>query len=135
VTDPTRWRFEPADTALHLRQASDELDAILLVRGVSERTRYAARLAAEELVLNAFEHGGARTVWMELNQAGDPHRLIFEDDGAPFDPTATLSSPGWDTTRGASQRGNGLVLLRGFTRTIEHYLADGHNHLSVLLVE
>jgi anti-sigma regulatory factor (Ser/Thr protein kinase) len=135
VTAPTRWHFEAADAATRLREASDELDAILSARGVSERACYAARLVAEEVVLNALEHGGARFVAMEMDPVGDPHRLVFEDDGVPFDPTTQADSRGSDAPGDVPPRGRGLILVHGFTRAIEHRLADGCNRLSVLLVE
>jgi anti-sigma regulatory factor (Ser/Thr protein kinase) len=132
VTAPIRWRFEPADAATRLREASDELDRILAAQGVSERARFAARLVAEEIVLNAFEHGGATVVTMAVDPAGDPHRLILEDDGDPFDPAAPQAL---EATPNPGIRGRGLILVRGMTRSIEHRSFGGRNRLSILLVE
>ncbi len=132
VTAPIRWRFEPVDAAIRLRKASDEMDLVLAAHGVSERTRFAARLVAEEIVRNAFEHGGAKVVTMDVDPAGDPHRLVLEDDGVPFDVAAPR---GPDATLNLGSRGRGLILVRAMTRSVEHSSAGGRNRLSILLVE
>ncbi len=132
MTAPIRWRFEPADAATRLREASDELDLVLAAHGVSERARFAARLVAEEIVLNAFEHGRATVVTMDVDPADDPHRMVLEDDGVPFDPAAPQQP---DATPNLGTRGRGLILVRDMTRSIEHQSAGGRNRLSILLVE
>lgn len=132
MTVPIRWRFEPVDVATCLRQASDELDKVLATRGVSERGRFAARLVAEEIVLNAFEHGGATVATLDVDPAADPHRLVLEDDGVLFDP-ATPQATG--TAPNLGTRGRGLILVRGMTRSVEHSIVGGRNRLSILLVE
>jgi anti-sigma regulatory factor (Ser/Thr protein kinase) len=135
VIQPLRWQFAAADTPNSLRAASDELEAILSSHGASEATRFAARLVCEEIVLNAIEHGGAGFVTLEVEPASAPQHLVFEDDGAEFDP-ATLADPnGADTPGDLSPRGRGLILVRRFTRAIKHRRAEGRNRLSVLLVE
>ena len=131
MTAPTRWRFEAADAAKRLREAGDELDVVLTALGASERTRFAARLVAEEIVLNAFEHGGATRVTMEIDPVGDPQRLEFEDDGVPFDP----SVPAARASSSSSPRGRGLILVHGMARSIEHRSVGGRNRLSVRLIE
>lgn len=135
MTTPRKWRFEPVDAATRLTRVSDELNAVLSVCGVSERTQFAARLVAEEVVLNAVEHGGASFVTMEFDPVEDPHRLVFEDDGIPFDPTAQPGPGNSDAPENVQPRGRGLLLVRGHTRAIDHRLVNGRNRLRVLLVE
>ena len=125
---PSRWTFDTTRTPLSLREASDALEPLLAASGLSERARHAARLVAEELVLNALEHGGARSVMMEWDGSIDPHRLVFEDDGVAFDPSA----PGPVLTDDET-RGRGLRLVRAYTRSIEHVRDDGRNRVVVLL--
>jgi len=134
VTTPLRWSIGAADAAARLREASDELDGVLARHGVSERSRFAARLVAEEIVLNAFEHGGARQVVIGFDPAGDSHRLVFEDDGLPFDPAAAPTPAGTSVPDADCSRGRGLVLVRGFSRAIEHGTTPRGNRLSILLV-
>jgi anti-sigma regulatory factor (Ser/Thr protein kinase) len=135
VTGPAHWRFEPEDAPARLRSASDELEPMLASHGASVATQLAARLVCEELVLNAFEHGGARNVTLTADPEKDPHVLIFEDDGAPFDPAAQPPLEGTDAQGDVSTRGRGLILVRSFSRSIEHRLVEGRNRLEVLLVE
>jgi len=135
VTRPTRWRFEAANAPVHLREASDELEAVLASEGVGGRACFAARLVCEEIVLNAFEHGGASFVTMEVTPVDDPHRLAFEWDGIPFDPALPLATHRSDTPGDIHPRGRGLILVRRFTTSLEHRLAGGRNRLSVRLAE
>jgi len=86
---------------------------------------------AEELVLNAFEHGGARSVIMQADAPDDPLQVIFEDDGASFDPSAPVA----ETARASHARGLGLNLVRAYTRSIAHERIGDRNRVVVLLVE
>jgi anti-sigma regulatory factor (Ser/Thr protein kinase) len=134
VTPGLRFLFEAAEAPLRLREAGDGLDDFLAARGVSERARFAARLVVEEVVLNAIEHGGSQSVSMEAELEGGRVRLVFEDDGTPFDPTTHRAGDGAGTLQDARPRGRGLVLVRGFTRSIDYRRAEGRNRLSLELV-
>jgi anti-sigma regulatory factor (Ser/Thr protein kinase) len=132
VTGQREWRLASADP-VHLRRASDELDSLLSERGASEFGRFVARLVCEEIVLNAFEHGGAGTVVMEIDAE---RRLTFVDDGLAFDPTA--GSRELADARNADEvrlRVRGLQLLHKFGRSLEYRRQDDRNHLAVLLPE
>ena len=118
---------------MHLRRASDELDSVLSEQGASEFRRFVARLVCEEIVLNAFEHGSAGTVVMEIDAN---RRLTFVDDGVAFDPTA--SSRELADARNADEvrlRVRGLQLLHKFGRSLEYRRQDDRNRLTVLLPE
>ena len=133
MTAWSRWLFSAADAPSRLRETGDQLDGILAEHGASARAQFAARLIAEELVLNAFEHGGATFVVMGVDPAGDPLSLIFVDDGVQFDPTAPRTSENPVAMADVSPRGRGLTLVLSLTRSIQHRRADGRNRLSVLL--
>ncbi|HUC43665.1 MAG TPA: ATP-binding protein [Candidatus Sulfotelmatobacter sp.] len=124
----TRWRFESSGAPDRLREASDEMESLLAVHGVSERGRFAARLVCEELVLNALEHGKARSVSLQVDPDRDPRQLLFEDDGIPFDPTVPASPP--DAT---GTRGRGLVLVQRFAAALAYRRDGGANRLEVQL--
>lgn len=132
---PTGWRFDRSNVPERLREANDLLERLLAIHGATERTRYAARLVCEEIVLNAFEHGGAGTVTLEVDPSDDPNRLCFEDDGAPFDPLGRTTARESSAPEAVEMRGRGLILVRRFTRAMEHRLVDGRNRLTVLLVD
>ena len=127
------WRFEPSSAVQRLRTVSDELDAAIAARGASDRTRFAARLVIEEIVLNAFEHGGARDVTLEACPDDDVLRLVLEDDGAEFDPTASDDRLEAQARSGVSVRGRGLILVHKFAQRLEHVSIDGRNRLTVAL--
>ena len=124
MTDRPVWRLDSPDP-VRLSQVSDAVDAILSASGLSERARFAARLVTEELVLNAFEHGAASEVTLQL--LGD-NRLAFEDDGRPFDPSAAAP----ESVR-PGERGRGLSLVQNFAKSLEHSRAAGRNRTVVLL--
>ena len=132
---PAHWRFTAANTPNDLRAASDELDTILGAFAASERTRFAARLVCEEIVLNALEHGGARWVTMELTPTKDPRVLVFEDDGVSFDPMTRAAAQESSTSQHIGTRGRGLILLRGMSTSVQHHREDGRNRITVLLIE
>ena len=132
MTGVRAWRLRAKDAA-QLRVASDELDAVLTQDGVSEFGRFVARLVSEEVVLNAFEHGRAGSVEMEIDAE---RRLSFVDDGSAFDPTA--SAPQLQDARNADEvrlRVRGLQLLHKFGRSLEYSRQDDRNRLVVLLPE
>jgi anti-sigma regulatory factor (Ser/Thr protein kinase) len=134
VSQRLRWRFEPQSAIQRLRTVSDELDAAIAAKGATERTRFAARLVVEEIVLNAFEHGGARDVTLEANPDDDPLQLVLDDDGAEFDPAAGHDGLEFHAPSGASPRGRGLILVHKFAQRLEHVAIDGRNRLIVTLV-
>lgn len=131
MTGQREWRLASADP-VHLRHASDELDSVLSEQGVSDFGRFVARLVGEEVVLNAFEHGGAGAVVMEIDA---DRRLTFVDDGLAFDPTATRELADARNADEVRLRVRGLQLLHKFGRSLEYRREDDRNHLTVLLPE
>lgn len=135
MTPGLRWTIHAAEARPRLQEIAETLDELLAARGASERARFAARLVAEELALNAFEHGGARSVVLEADLGGPKVRMTFDDDGAPFDPTTPLARPEWRTAEEVRPRGRGRALVRGFTTGMEYRRAGGRNRLSLELTE
>jgi anti-sigma regulatory factor (Ser/Thr protein kinase) len=123
VTDRQLWRLDSPDP-IHLSRISDAVEALLEASGLSERGRFTARLITEELVLNAFHHGGARAVTLEL--AGRD-RLVLEDDGVPFDPSTVALEPA------TGERGRGLLLVRGFAKQLQYARRGERNRTEVVL--
>jgi len=131
VTGQREWRLASADP-VQLRRASDELDSVLSEQGLSEFGRFVARLVCEEIVLNAFEHGRAGTLVMEIDA---DRRLTFVDDGVAFDPTATRELADARNADEVRLRVRGLQLLHKFGRSLEYRRRDDRNRLVVLLPE
>lgn len=98
------------------------------------KPRDEARLCiiVEELITNLCEHGVCDTdheIGLELFQQASGLRLIFEDNGAPFDPR-TASDPDDMPPRGG---GAGLRLVRAWSEIVGYETANGRNRLEVQL--
>jgi anti-sigma regulatory factor (Ser/Thr protein kinase) len=106
--------------------------AALAEAGAGPRSQARAGLLIEEVALNALRHGGAPEVRLTVAFEDGRARLVFEDAGAPFDPTADRAPP--PPGQGPRIGGLGLPLLRG-TAAQARYARDpaGLNRLDVLL--
>jgi anti-sigma regulatory factor (Ser/Thr protein kinase) len=89
-----------------------------------------ASVVIEELVVNAFWHGGAEStggVGVELAVETPVLRGAVWHDGAPFDPGAGADDPEVDGADAgdAATSGRGLRIVRAFTRSLFHSQGDG----------
>jgi serine/threonine-protein kinase RsbW len=89
--------------------------------GATERQSFGAQLCAEELLVNAMNHGGREllAVAIALDRLPDRLRLRLEDDGAAFD---LLDAPERRSDPSLSQSrpgGWGVSLVRRFADRIE----------------
>lgn len=116
------------------------LDAVLDRHGISHGTRGDARLIVEELASNAISHGmpgeadiGQHELSVAVSRHDDLLKLVFRDDGAPFDPTA---SPEPDLDSDIIDRpvgGLGLYLIRQIAEEMLYERVDDTNVLHVTL--
>ena len=98
------------------------------------KARDLARLCiiVEELITNLCEHGVCETereITLELFRHPSGLGLVFEDNGAPFDPR-TASAAGDMPQRGG---GAGLRLVRAWSEIIGYESGDDGNRLELLL--
>lgn len=98
------------------------------------KPRDQARLCiiVEELITNLCEHGVCDTeheIAVELVRQPSGLGLVFEDNGAPFDPR-TASDPDDLPHRGG---GAGLRLVRAWSEIVGYESADGRNRLELQL--
>jgi len=107
--------------------------------GLDRKAAYRLRLAVDELATNVVMHGyeeaglsGTIDVWAEI----DGGRLVIcmEDEGIPYDPTATpvpddLDEPLEDRDLG----GLGVFLARRGVDELRYERVDGHNR-SILVM-
>lgn len=101
-----------------------ELDDDLL-----QTMRLSAEEAATNIVLHAFPEAGSRPPFrVTLGTAGSL-TLTFEDEGAPFDPTAYADDAGASSIEDAVIGGLGIRLLRGSTDDLRYERAGGTNRL------
>ncbi|WP_374442197.1 ATP-binding protein [Stella sp.] len=103
---------------------------------------HALRLCAEEIatniVLHAFPEGsapGASAAAFRVRlETADGVRLVFEDEGVPFDPTAHAPPPAAGTIAEAEIGGLGLPLVRAFVRAM-HYRRQGNTNRLTLVFD
>ena len=98
------------------------------------KARDLARLCivVEELITNLCEHGVCETereITLELFRHPCGLNLVFEDNGAPFDPR-TASAPDDLPHRGG---GAGLRLVRAWSEIVGYESGDDGNRLELLL--
>ncbi len=84
--------------------------------GVTERQSFGAQLCAEELLVNAVNHGRRPrlSVHMALEALPDRLRLTLQDDGVAFDLAAAPERTHDDSLEDAQPGGWGTALIRRF---------------------
>jgi len=116
-------------TSGNVREAVAWIATQMTEIGATKRQSFRAQLAAEELLLNAIEHGGRDPLSASVTLEVLPERLrlTLQDDGAPFnffdaperkiDQTIETARPGrW-----------GLELVRRFAQVISYRRVDNRN--------
>ncbi len=106
----------PADLAA-LTPLTDAIEAFCAAAGIDAGHVSALALAVEELLVNLVHYGrdglpGPGEVCVHLSRRDDALVLVFEDDGNPFDPTAT-PDPNVDASLEEREIGGlGLYIIR-----------------------
>ena len=100
----------------------EEIASLLHALGYAQQDVFAVRLAAEEAIINAIEHGnkGDATKKVAVNYLLDPKRveITITDEGPGFDPASVPDC----TLRGnlCKCRGRGIALMRGFMDEVKY---------------
>ena len=100
--------------------------------GLGERDLARLCIIVEELITNLCEHGicdTEREIDLELFRHSSGLGLVFEDNGAPFDPRTTTSEDDLPQRGG----GAGLRLVRAWAEIVDYGSGDGRNRLELLL--
>ncbi|MEZ6318744.1 MAG: ATP-binding protein [Phycisphaerales bacterium] len=116
-------------TVVELRDRRDEIEAVehrILAEldrfGYPPSSGFAVRLALEEAITNAFEHGHAtlpdESVTVEFAVRPERVRISIEDRGPGFDPGA-IPDPTLDENLD-KPHGRGLMLIRSFMTEVRH---------------
>lgn len=134
----TVLRLRVSGDAEAVARAQAELAAFLRAGGLAPRLVGRAELLFEEAVLNVLRHGfpagAAASVEVSADLASPGCRLVFEDAGRPFDPTAFAAPAVPPRLEEARIGGLGVPLLRGLSRDLRYErLPDGRNRLSLRL--
>lgn len=123
-----------------LPAAQQRLSAYLRAAGLPAKITGRAELLLEELVTNAIRHGGladpaaARLSLQASILSSTACRLVFEDPGVPFDPTAASLPEPAARLEEARIGGLGLVLLHRMASDLVHErLPEGRNRITFSL--
>ncbi len=105
---------------------------------IPNATRFAIRLCCEESFLNIVIHGVGRrhghttasdtTVRLVMQHLDHSIELMVEDRGEEFDPL-TVTPPSQATALNASVGGNGINLMRRFSKHMSYQRCDNLNNL------
>lgn len=131
-----RLRIAIPNRRERLGELGDAIDAALAEHGVDRALRDDARLIAEEVACNAFEHGydgGPGQLTVEIDSRPGALALEFRDDGRPFDPLSA-PPPALDADIGERPIGGlGLHLVRELAHDLNYAREGGCNVLRVTL--
>ena len=105
--------------------------------GLTPELVYRLELVMEEVLMNIIWHAygdsGQGKISVEAQREGDEIKLVFEDDGPPFDPTQVAPTPMPDKIEDVSSGGLGLVLLPKFATSIAYERVEARNRLEVVV--
>lgn len=88
----------------------------------------------DEIVSNIVRCSGATSFILRFVHIPSGSRIIFIDDGRPFDPTVEIASP--DVLAPLHDRdvgGLGIFMVRKMSKSLEYARVDGHNVLTVTI--
>ncbi len=117
-------------TALGDAIASTRLYALELELNARDLARLC--IIVEELISNLCEHGvceSDREITLELFRLPSGLSLVFEDNGAPFDPRTVPAADDMPQRGG----GAGLRLVRAWSEIIGYESGDDGNRLELML--
>ena len=118
------------DDGAGLSDVLDALEEALMARGVPMATVSSVLIAADEILSNALNHGGASPrVELAARVADGRVTVSVTDDGEAFDPLAAEAP---DTTLAIEDReigGLGIHLVRKLMDSVHYDRTDGCNRL------
>lgn len=112
-----------------LPELLDALERHLDEAGVPLAAASAVMIAADEVLSNVIDHGGAGVVEVTAGATGGRVSVEVADDGAAFDPTAAATP---DTDLDVDDRavgGLGVHLVRRLMDEVAYAREDGRNRL------
>ncbi len=122
----------------NLEQVQSQVERFSETQQLSAKASYALSLCLEELLTNVVMHGqsidqdGTR-ICLTLTQVENEVRITIEDNGQPYDPTAT---PEPDVDALLDDRpigGLGVHLVRELAHRFDYCHRDGKNCVSIAI--
>ena len=135
-TDGVRWSsLEGGDLTLHLNNTIDAVEqgrgplaAFYGLHGLSPKVVNRIEVIFEELVSNVIRHGfepaSDQSIRVLATAEPDAIELLFEDDGAPFDPLAAAAPPKPESLQTAQLGGLGIPLVIGLSTSVRYESAS-----------
>ena len=113
-----------------LGRCAEAAGAFLRDQPLSDRVRYNAELAFEEVVSNVIRYGGAREpIRVTLETVDGAVTLTIEDDGKAFDPTSAPLPEIPDSPAEARVGGFGLHMVRRAVEAMAYERDGDRNRL------
>jgi anti-sigma regulatory factor (Ser/Thr protein kinase) len=129
------WQIQNRMEAL--AEAAKEVFAWLADLPLSSRARYSTGLAVEEIVTNAIKYGYDDVldhfIRLHIIVERDNLRLIFEDDGHPFDPTRRPPPDIEAIVESHRAGGLGIELVRRMCEKMVYERIGDRNRLTLLI--
>ena len=128
---PAVVSFEYRPTMEDLAKATADLDAAL--EGVPMKEQLQLMVAADEIFANIVRYSGATGWSLRVEKTAHPSsvRLVFSDDGKPFDP---LQARDPDTTLSLEERrigGLGILIVKKTMSPVTYARKNGRNVLTM----
>lgn len=109
-----------------LRTVREGIVVHAIEHGLPKELAWDIAAAADELLCNIDEHGGAAWIEISLEQDGNETIMRLNDDGRDFDLNAAVEAISLPNTK--RERGLGLFVVKSVARSIQHRrLEDGAN--------
>ncbi|NLB66016.1 MAG: ATP-binding protein [Lentisphaerae bacterium] len=134
---PAERTWQIANQFPAMAQAAREVFDWLVNQPLPSRVKYSVGLAIEELVTNSIKYGysddNEHIIRVTISIQPDYIKIVFEDDGNPFDPTAYPPPDIQKVVDSAHAGGLGIQLVRRITSKMT-YERVGHINRNTLLI-
>lgn len=129
MTDPPPRHAAFTLTRANIQEAVAWIASQMSELGATERQSLRAQLSAEELLVNAIEHGGREplSVSVTLSALFDSFRLTLADDSGPFDIADAPQRKADETIETARLGGWGVELVRRFAQRVSYQRINDRN--------
>jgi anti-sigma regulatory factor (Ser/Thr protein kinase) len=115
------------------------VEAVARTYGIAVSVKFAINLCLEEVVSNVIRHGysadSAKEEQLVTVRCGSPRPGYFvftvEDDATPFNPLEGGALPAIGEQDAGQIGGQGIRLLRGFSKTLEYEAKPAGNRLRI----
>jgi anti-sigma regulatory factor (Ser/Thr protein kinase) len=127
------WRREFPGSLASIAEAAKWVDQIATEQNLPSDKTYALRVCAEEVLTNIVRHGGLPSPQIEITIGLYPDRieLIVEDDGKPFDVSASTPRRVGQPLEDATIGGLGIQLINSFSDRLSYSRAIEKNRVVV----